>query len=59
MADSYHSIGLAHKDLGDYQQAVSYLEEANTIQSKYFSSDDEFSIRLFNDLEEAKAAQSP
>lgn len=58
MADSYHSIGLVYKDLGDYQQAVSYLQEAYTIQSKYFSSDDEVSIVLFNDLEEAKAAQN-
>jgi tetratricopeptide (TPR) repeat protein len=56
MADSYHQLGLICKDSGDYQQAVSLLEQALAIQNKFFPPYHEASIRLINDLEEAKTA---
>ena len=56
MADSYHNLGLIYKDTGNYQQAVSLLEQALAIQNQCFPTDDEVSIRLENDLEEAKVA---
>ncbi|CAF1488158.1 unnamed protein product, partial [Adineta steineri] len=43
-------------DDGAYQQAVSFLEQAFTIQNKYLAHDHEASIQLLNDLEETKVA---
>lgn len=56
MADSYHSLGLIYKEYGDYQKAITLLEQALVIQNKFFPPDHEASIRLRNDLEEAKTS---